>query len=330
MNIAITTDILDTTKYPKGVYFYIKNLVEQLNNTNDNNNYYTIKNPSDIKKHTNIVHITEFRMKWLSIILNKNIKTILTCHGGRLWIPPQSRPSLHKKPKAWIMTKIIKWSFPFWHVDKYISVSNFLKDRLIEDLNINKDRIEVVYLAPTIRDNAINHHNKEKVILSDTPIPDLINILYELRMRGFDYNLLVFSKREYGYQAAIQRVNELDIVDNVKFLGHISKEQLTKLYKESFIFVHLPLVETFGIPPLEAMACGCPVVCSDVGSITEIVDNCGIIKDKDDLVGLANVIEELLKNEEVYEYFVQRGLERSSQFTWDKMVRETIRIYDSF
>ncbi len=134
--------------------------------------------------------------------------------------------------------------------------------------------------------------------------------------------------REYGYENAKEMVKKLGLEKEVIFAGYVSDDELVKLYNTADLYLRLPLVETFGIPPLEAMACGCPVVTTNVGSLPEIVGDAGILKNPDDIDGIVKAVHEVLMNEGLREDMIKRGLERAKMFSWEKTAKETMKVYE--
>ena len=100
-------------------------------------------------------------------------------------------------------------------------------------------------------------------------------------------------------------------------------------FENATAFVCPSLYEGFGIPLLEAMGLSCPVICSNSGSIPEVVGNAGIYFDPDDISSIRKALEDTLFNESLLEDLKKRGLQRESIFSWDKCASETVAVYRS-
>ncbi|MBQ9775746.1 MAG: glycosyltransferase family 4 protein [Lentisphaeria bacterium] len=100
--------------------------------------------------------------------------------------------------------------------------------------------------------------------------------------------------------------------------GYIDDEDLAALYSGAEFFIYPSLYEGFGLPPLEAMQCGCPVITSNTSSLPEVVGNAGIMIAPDDLEGAVNAIESLLHNQALRKKYINGGLERAARFKWEK------------
>jgi len=109
----------------------------------------------------------------------------------------------------------------------------------------------------------------------------------------------------------------------------VPEADLPALYAGAALFVFPSLYEGFGLPVLEAMACGTPVITSDTSSLPEVVGEAGIMVEPQDHEGLAVAIERVLSDAELRHEMIDKGLKRARQFTWEKTARETLAVYRS-
>lgn len=123
-------------------------------------------------------------------------------------------------------------------------------------------------------------------------------------------------------------INELGLIGRVRFLGPLTNENLRAAYRTAFSLVYPSLYEGFGIPPLEAMACGCPVICSNASSLPEVVGSAAAMFSPDDLDSARDALVRILDAEE-REKLVAAGVEQASTFSNERMVRETLDLYRS-
>jgi glycosyltransferase involved in cell wall biosynthesis len=124
-----------------------------------------------------------------------------------------------------------------------------------------------------------------------------------------------------------QLTYELSLEGSVLFLDHPPEEDLVALYNLAALFVFPSLYEGFGLPPLEAMACGTPVVCSHAASLPEVVGDAALMVDPYDVDGLAAAMERVLRDADLRQDLRERGLARASQFTWERTARQTVAVY---
>ncbi|MGC8870639.1 MAG: glycosyltransferase family 4 protein, partial [Brevinematia bacterium] len=114
--------------------------------------------------------------------------------------------------------------------------------------------------------------------------------------------------------------------DRIEFTGKISDEEIVKLYNESELFIFPSLHEGFGLPPLEAMACGCPVLASNSSSIPEICIDAAMYFNPLDIEDIANKLIKATSNTSLLEELRQKGIERAKKFNWETTAKETIKV----
>ncbi len=149
----------------------------------------------------------------------------------------------------------------------------------------------------------------------------------------------MFSDRNPNYDFVIggkgwnnERVNELSksygIQNKLNFLGYVPEKDLIKLYNGALIFIFPSLAEGFGIPNLEAMACGTPVITSNAFAIPEIVNDAAIIlNNKEDPNELEKMMCRLVNNKKLREMYIQRGLKRAKIFSWEESAKKVLNTY---
>jgi glycosyltransferase involved in cell wall biosynthesis len=120
---------------------------------------------------------------------------------------------------------------------------------------------------------------------------------------------------------------EVGMGDRVIFLSDIPERDLPLLYNGAQVFVFPSLYEGFGLPVLEAMACGTPVVCSNTSSLPEIVGDAAITLDPEDTGAWVMALDSVLENEELRAELRTKGLEQAAKFTWQETARETLEVY---
>lgn len=123
-------------------------------------------------------------------------------------------------------------------------------------------------------------------------------------------------------------VEELRIQELVRFTGYVDDQDLPAIYSAAGVFVYPSLYEGFGLPPLEAMACGTPVVVSNSSSLPEVVGAAGLTHDPYDYQALAESIVKLFNDAAMHSQYRNRGLEQASRFSWERAAQETQSVYD--
>jgi len=122
-------------------------------------------------------------------------------------------------------------------------------------------------------------------------------------------------------------VEELDLGGAVMFPGYIPVSELPLWYNAAELFVYPSLYEGFGLPPLEAMACGTPVITANTSSLPEVVGEAGLTVGPLDVEGLAETMRRVLGDEALQQQMRERGLQRAKSFSWTKTAQETVQVY---
>lgn len=141
------------------------------------------------------------------------------------------------------------------------------------------------------------------------------------------HRLVVAGGLGWLYQDVLREIDELAAEHEVVFLGRVPEVDLPVLYSLADLFVFPSLYEGFGLPPLEAMACGRPVLCSNTSSLPEVVGDAGVLVSPFDVDGLADAMAELLGDPDQRAALGRRGIERAREFTWDKSAERLLDVY---
>lgn len=281
----------------------------------------------------NIKHLTNQELAYLLNHLNLD-KTVVTCYDLIPWVYENNHGNYWKN-----IMKGLRRS------DRIITISEFSKQEIIRELKYPEERIDIVSVAV---DHDVYRPNRDKTILKQFNIPeDQKTILYvgsETPRMNLDYLLKSLSKLKKTFpdfklikvgdpQSFGARENFLNSITknglekNVIFTGYVAEEELPKWYNAADLLVYPCLYAGFGVPPLEAMACGTPVITSNTSSLPEVVGDAGIMVDPNDPMEMSSSMFEILTNESEMEAMVQRGLKRSKLFQWDDSARITGQIY---
>lgn len=143
----------------------------------------------------------------------------------------------------------------------------------------------------------------------------------------FDGQLLLTGIAMQSHGVILAEIDRLGLKDHVRVLGYLPVEELPYLYNLARLLVFPSLFEGFGIPLVEAMACGCPVLCADATSLPEVAGDAGELFDPGSSEDLAAKIWSLWHDDCRLQEMKQRGLERAGNFTWDETARRTLQVY---
>jgi glycosyltransferase involved in cell wall biosynthesis len=230
--------------------------------------------------------------------------------------------------------------------DCILTVSEASKRDILHFFNVRPEKIVVVYNAideqfwvspceedvARVRERYQLHRRFVLYVGNIKPHKNLVRIIEafdELRRRNVDDELkLLIIGDEISKLPALRRaVHTHKLHKHVRFLGYVSTETLAILYRLSSVFVFPSLYEGFGLPPLEAMACGTPVVTSNVSSLPEVAGDAAVLVDPYDVDAIADGIYRVLSDPHLAAEMRRKGLERAREFSWQRSVARTREVY---
>ena len=145
--------------------------------------------------------------------------------------------------------------------------------------------------------------------------------------RSLPHKLLVVGRKGWLWEGIMERAEQSPVRDDIVFAGFVPEGELATLYSTAEMFAFPSHYEGFGLPVLEAMACGTPVVASRASSLPEVVGDAGLQVDSEDAEQLAAALELLALNPELRQDFRRRGLDRAATFTWHAAARSLLDVY---
>jgi len=222
---------------------------------------------------------------------------------------------------------------------KIIAVSNTTKQDIVKHLGVPESSVAVVYegvdhdlFRPV--EHRLMSHPYVLFVGSEQPRKNLKALLKAfaiLKRRSGLGRLKLVKVGSPGNEAfrreTLKVIKELGLVEDVVFTGYIAEEDLPVYYSGALCFVLPSLYEGFGLPVLEAMACGCPVIVSEIPSLVEVADNAALKVNPVDEVEIADTIHEVATNSELREELIARGFSRAKMFSWEKAAHETSKVY---
>ncbi len=228
---------------------------------------------------------------------------------------------------------------------RLIASSEFTKWEILARTSYPEERIDVIHLGVDGRrfrplDEAAvatpwPFPEWKRVILyvgSEQPRKNLAVLLRAISLAARECKDVLFVKvgrpQWKGAREELERnIRELNLEGLVLFRDYVPEDELPLLYNRADVFVFPSLYEGFGLPPLEAMACGCPVVAANSSSLPEVVGDAGILVAPEDEEEMAAAICRVLGDEELHAELSRRGLQRASLFTWEETARKTLGTY---
>lgn len=235
---------------------------------------------------------------------------------------------------SWNKTRQIK-AHAVRRADHIICVSENTKKDLIELLCVPDRKISVIYhgYSLMINHSAIKSLKIEKPFILYVGARDgwknfkrLLSAYGNSRLLKKEFSIVCFGGGDFSSKE-LSLIKSLNIGQNE--IKHVSgdDEVLASLYASAAAFVYPSLYEGFGIPPLEAMSFGCPVVCSNTSSLPEVVGDAAELFDPEDEVAMRCAIETVVSEPEKSQRLVEHGYERIKKYSWDKCARNTLNVY---
>jgi len=300
------------------------------------------------RENFDVVHIPHLGRSAPSILFLKiKSKLVVTNHGMAQLVLPAKIVwgKSFSFFRFFYFIEFLKWKYCFRNkFAKMITVSNSTKLELIKGLGVSECKIRVIY-------HGIDHD-------SFKPIEDKEAMRNELfRKYGINYNFLlhvsVYQPKKNieriinAFKRAIENKESKErliligsMPDSVKnliekyklekqiiLLGFIDNRELPKFFNEAKAFIFPSLSESFGLPILEAMACGCPVITSNISCLPEIAGKAAILVNPYNTEELAEAIYRVLGDDELRNELKEKGLKRAAQFSWGKCAKEHLEIY---
>lgn len=230
--------------------------------------------------------------------------------------------------------------------DTIISVSNFTKSEIIDLLNIPERRIRVIYNGIDSKFRPINDKTQLNSIKAKYGINgkgyllfvgnietkkniDRLVHAYALLRKETDcqHSLVIAGNRAWHFETVRETVRKFSIEEDVLFLGVVHDEDLPCLYSGAEVFVFPSLYEGFGIPVIEAMACGTPVISSNNSSVPEIAGGAAILVNPTSVSEISEAMYNVLSDSRLRQQLVEKGFRRAKDFSWEKTARETLKLY---
>jgi glycosyltransferase involved in cell wall biosynthesis len=292
-----------------------------------------LKNPPDIlfiPAHT------------IPLIRRPSLKTVVTIHdvGFQKFLEQYQR-------RWWRLYGGRISNFAARAASHVIAVSESTKKDLIEKLDVSPEKISVIYEGVD--------HTKFKVQSSKFKVDEarrkysidrdyllfvgtiqprknlvrLIEAFSALKSRFPNIDMLIVGKRGWLTEEIYAAPQKFGVGERVKFMSYLPTEDIISLMSEAKAFVFPSLYEGFGLVVLEAMACGCPVVTSNMSSLPEVVGEAGVLVDPYSVKDIARGIKDVLMlNEVQHRNLVAEGLKQAKKFTWERAAQETIEVFE--
>lgn len=220
-----------------------------------------------------------------------------------------------------------------------ITVSEYSKADLMDYFHLPGERVSVTYEAvdefsPVRSDvltrynirqpyllyvgNAYPHKNLEQIVLA----------VQQLKKQGSPLHCVLVGKPDYFYKRLQQFAWAKNVDDRVHFIGFVPDQDLPILYREAFAYVFASRYEGFGLPPLEAMLYGAPVISARTSCLPEVLGEAALYFEQDDISGILHHIQQLEQNPALRAQLIQLGHHQVRRYSWQRMAKQTLALYE--
>jgi glycosyltransferase involved in cell wall biosynthesis len=246
------------------------------------------------------------------------------------------------RQRAWLKT-LVPWSVK--RADHIITVSEYSKRDLVQTYGVHEGKITVTYegagdqFVPCNREAAKEALARKYRIEGDfvlylgrlqarKNLVRLVNAYARTRNVGFPHKLVLAGQQDSLSQSVLLRIRELKLENDVLLPGYVAAVDVPSFYNAADVFVYPSIFEGFGLPIMEAMACGTPVVTSQGSSLDEVAGDAAVLVDPLDELSIADALNQVLADPELRKRLGRAGLRRSRQFSFQNAARQTIGVYE--
>jgi glycosyltransferase involved in cell wall biosynthesis len=270
----------------------------------------------------------------------RNARTIVTVHDlSFLRVPQCSYPKLQA-----YLCQVVPLSVR--RANMVLADSECTKSDVIALLEVDAARVKVIYAGVGQEFHPVKDEGRLAAVRARYRLPArfvlglgtlqprknferLIEAYAQVRQQvGAEIKLVIAGGLGWMYEGIFEKVRELGLQEAVCFPGYVADEDLPALYTMADLFVFPSLYEGFGLPPLEAMACGTPVITSNVSSLPEVVGDAAWMVDPLDVGALAVAMQRLLSDAALRREMIARGLVQARRFTWAQAAKQLLDVYE--
>jgi glycosyltransferase involved in cell wall biosynthesis len=226
--------------------------------------------------------------------------------------------------------------------DRVISISQVMTRDFGATVKYPIQKVRTIYHGVNERFRIVNDADKLREAREEYCLPDdfilFVGHLYPQKnfsvlARAFariahemPHHLVIAGRPRWKYQQDLELIEKLGLGDRIHFLHIVPNQDLPAIYNQAACLVYPSLYESFGLVQLEAMACGCPVLGANSGAIPEITDGAALLFDPHDDEELARHLVSIVNDKDLRRSYIQKGMARAREFTWEKSARETLQL----
>lgn len=344
MRIAIDISPLTSGNFlqhrVRGTGSYLRNLKDSLVRYFPENDYIFFKKGEKIPERVEVTHYPYFEPYFITLPIKKSGKTVVTVHDLTPLVFRDKFPAGIKGVTKWVIQKML-----LSRTDAIITDSFSSKKDIINFTKIPDNKIHVVYLAAG---EEFRPRNKKIIKKFEIPeffllyvgdvtwnknLPNLIRAVsksgHHLVIAGKAFKDTEYDRSNPWNQDLLISQSLTNNNNKIIPIGFVETEDLVDLYNMAQAFIMPSFYEGFGLPALEAMQSGCPVITSNRGSLEEICQGAAYFVDPNNVDSIKKGIDEVMKSPKLREKLSKKGLKQAKKFTWKKTANETLEVYKS-
>jgi glycosyltransferase involved in cell wall biosynthesis len=293
-----------------------------------------------LPRHIDKLEIELFHFPSFIASLRLDIPSVVTIHDLCFKLFPKAFSALHRSYYRFIIPRSIR------HCQSVIADSESTRSDILKHFELEGDTISTIHLGVDpvrfyhIADQDERASLREQYDLPEhfilyvgtleprKNIPRLIRAFaYGVAAKGLPHHLVIAGRKGWMYNDIFREVRSLNIEEKVHFPGFVEPSQLGVLYSMARALAYPSLYEGFGLPCMEAMSCGTPVVTSDRSSLPELIEDCGLIVDPNSVNSIAGALNKICSDDEYHRDLSVRGIQRARHFSWLTTAKKTVDVY---
>ena len=244
----------------------------------------------------------------------------------------------HPRERVWFFEYFIKTRLKY--ARHILTISEFIKQEIIEEFKVPPSMVTAVPLAPDplfglcsadiIKKIKTKYNLPETYLLfvsSLEPRKNIDLLIKALQTAKTDIPLVLVGWHGWGDKKWLEKIKITDLKKRIYITGHVPDHDLKAIYNGAQALVYPSLYEGFGLPILEAMTCGCPVICSNTASMPEVAGGAAILINPAKSNELAHAIETIVYNTEIRNNLIKKGFKQAAGFTWDNTAGKTLDVF---
>ncbi|MBI1871733.1 MAG: glycosyltransferase family 4 protein [Chlamydiae bacterium] len=258
----------------------------------------------------------------------KGVKKVVTIHDLSFFRYPEYTDPKNLK---YLRNKI---GDTVYGADEIIVDSHFTKSELLSFFKIEKERIHVIHLGIDSRFQKGTALREKQILFVGTlePRKNIEGLLSAFkifldRTHWMDYRLTLVGMKGWLYEGMMKALENHPYREKIECLNYVSEEDLPLLYQKAALFIYPSFYEGFGLPPLEALSSGTPVIAARRASLPEVLGDAALWIDPQNAEAIAIAIERMIREEGLKSELIRKGEEQVKKFSWEKAARETLQVY---